>query len=115
MAYLKDTEGEDLTITDYNGRKTWEVYVSPDYKGEFEYTGISILFSIPEYLTDGENEYQSCGLLIADLDNVFTEYLDDVDTNDNGLSLDTFIGLLSKYTEKATAKKIELDNTHGRQ
>lgn len=115
MAYLKDVEGEDLTITNYDGHKTWEVYVSPDYKSEFEYTGVSIAVSIPEYLTDGQNEYQSMGLLIADLDTVFTEYLDDVDLNDNGLSLDTFILLLSKYTDKAKAKKIELDNTNGRQ
>ena len=118
MAYLIDTEGEELTIKDYEGKKTWEVYVSPDLKMPLndinEYSGISLAVSVPEYLTDGENEYLSCGLLVTDLDQVFQEYLDDVDVNDNGESLAVFISLLSKYSDKAKEKKNQLDNIYGR-
>ena len=112
MAYLIDTEGEELTIKDYEGKKTWEVYVSPDLKMPlndiFEYSGISLAVGVPEYLTDGENEYLSCGLLVTDLDQVFQEYLDDVDINDNGESLPKFIETLLNTVKKARAKRDEL-------
>jgi hypothetical protein len=113
MAYLTDTEGEELTILNLDNNKTWEVYVSPDSEGE-GYKGISIALSIPEYLTDGENEYSSLGLLTANLEQVFDEYLDEVDMADNGESLAIFINMMEKYKAKAEAKKIELDSKYDR-
>jgi hypothetical protein len=113
MTYLKDTEGKELEITNLDNQKTWEAYVSPDFKDD-TYTGISIAFSIPEYLTDGEHEYSSCGLLTASLEDVFEEYLNDVDMGDNGESLPTFIKLLEEYKAKAESKKLELDVKYDR-
>ena len=110
MADLRDSEGEELTITDLEGKKSWEVHVSPDFSRDGEYTGISLAVYIPEQLTDGVNEYNSFGTLVTDLDYLFQEYLDESD----GESLSAFINLLSKYTTKATALKSELDKKYGR-
>ena len=110
MAYLKDTEGEELKILSFDNSKTWNAYISPDYAGGGSYDGISIAISIPEYLTDGENEYDSFGLLVANLGDIFEEYLDDVDPQDGGESLPEFIKLLELYKNKAEAKKLEIDN-----
>lgn len=103
MVYLKDTEGDPLLITNLDGKQTWESYISPDYDYDNKiYTGsFSVMVSIPEYLTDGEIECSSCGLLYANMREVFDEYLKDVWINDGGESLELFSKFLREYADKA--------------
>lgn len=107
MAYLKDTEHEELTIKTFDGGKSWDCCISPDYDSKnstddnYVYTGISISVSIPEYLTDGQDEYTSCGLLVADLSEMVDEYLNDVISSDGGASLEIFASSLRSYADKA--------------
>lgn len=109
MTYLKDTEGDPLSILDMDGKKSWWAYISPDYDTKAKiYTGISIAVSIPEYLTDGESEYSSCGLLEVSLKEMFDYYLADARLADAGESLETFSKLLREYADKADAKAVEL-------
>lgn len=111
MTFLLDSEGASLPHDGWRG-KVFKVYLSGNNDGN----GPELIVTVPEwFVTEGEVEYDSCGVLYAPLQEILEQYLEDekgiggtIISMDGGDGLPAFVAWLRAYAKRLESLSDEL-------
>ena len=95
MAQMIDTEGEEIPI-DCGGMRYFDIGLTSSLNDRSP----ELAINVPMYFEDENGAtYNSAGVLIVDLKDVFNEYLNDFELIDSGKAIPELVKFLRSYAD----------------